>query len=143
MRTALLTQLVAALVAAALAGSPAGANEPDRVPAGTLDASFGDGGRVRTDFASFGFDDAEATGIAAVRHGKVVVAGTVSAPAIDRHGVAIVRYDHDGNLDSTFGSGGIVFEAFPGENVSVSVVAQRNGKIVVGGRSFTTTGDQS
>jgi uncharacterized delta-60 repeat protein len=119
---------------------------------GTLDASFGDGGKVTTNFpdsvppthsapgptsgyglrsqdptnspgpppssrltyGEYGYDEASAVGIQA--DGKLVVGGT-----------SLVRYNPDGTLDTSFGSGGRV-------TTKVHALAvQRDGKIVVVG----------
>ncbi len=60
--------------------------------------------------------------------GKIVAAGYISG-----HLFALARYNADGSLDTSFGSGGIVttlFSAFAGAN---SVAIQSDGKIVVAG----------
>src|SRR5205807_1340610 len=72
-------------------------------PDGSLDASFGTGGLVTTDFAS-GSDFASA--VTLQPDGKIVVAGTAyTGTGSD---FAVARYDADGSPDSTFGSGGKV-----------------------------------
>ncbi len=71
---------------------------------GTLDTSFGSGGRVMTDLA--GADDL-AGGIIVQADSKIVVAGSTFNyyPAVSRF--ALARYTVAGALDPTFGTGGI------------------------------------
>lgn len=82
-------------------------------PDGTVDSTFGDGGRVITDFAS-GAD--EASSIDLQQDGKIVVAGTVTAlvPELNsswpQWGVA--RYGADGQLDASFGEAGRSLTSF-------------------------------
>jgi uncharacterized delta-60 repeat protein len=95
---------------------------------GSLDASFGSGGRVSTDFG--GWDYAYAVAIQS--DGKIVVAGY--APVGGNNNFALARYNSDGSLDTSFGSGGMVTTDFGSENDRASAVAiQRDGKIVAAG----------
>ena len=99
---------------------------------GSLDSTFGSGGRMITDF--FGFDD-KAADVALQADGKILLAGY----AQDKSGgfdFALARYD-DSDLDSTFGNGGKVTTDFVGLNDFASdLVVQPNGKIVVVGYNF-------
>jgi uncharacterized delta-60 repeat protein len=76
-------------------------------PGGAIDATFGDGGRVLTDFSA-GAD--QATGIALQDDGKIVVGGTVTALVPELNGYwphwGVARYDTDGRLDPAFGNAG-------------------------------------
>ena len=67
---------------------------------GSLDSSFGRGGRV---FASFSRFDT-ASGVAVQRGGGVLVSGRVGGR------ISIVRFDRRGRLTAAFGSGGLVRE---------------------------------
>ncbi len=58
--------------------------------------------------------------------GKIVVAGYT-----DRTNVAVVRYNPDGSLDPSFGTGGIVKSGVTGQ--AHDVIVQPDGKIVVAG----------
>jgi uncharacterized delta-60 repeat protein len=103
---------------------------------GTLDTSFGSGGRVTTDFA--GRSD-NATAVTVQPDGKILVAGgaDVAGTQID---FALVRYNSSGSLDSTFGSGGKVTTDFNGGLDAVtSIGLQTDGRIVLAG--FATAGD--
>jgi uncharacterized delta-60 repeat protein len=111
--------LIAASTAAAMAAA---------VP-GSLDPSFGSGGRA---FASFSRSDT-ASDVAVQPDGGVLVSGRVGGR------ISVARFDRRGRLDRTFGSGGLVRErvgADPEEG-PVRVALQRDGKIVFAG----ATGD--
>ena len=100
---------------------------------GSLDASFGTGGLVTTDFG--GTDAGNA--VAIQKNGKIVVAG-ISNIGGD-FGFAVARYNRDGSLDVTFNPTGslpgTVTTDFGGEDRGESVDIQKDGKIVVAGRS--------
>src|SRR5207244_11077270 len=68
-------------------------------PDGTLDKSFGTGGKVTTDF-SLSADEARALAIPA--DGRIVAAGRSCASAIICH-FALARYNSDGTLDTSVG----------------------------------------
>jgi uncharacterized delta-60 repeat protein len=100
-------------------------------PDGTLDTSFGDGGKVTT---AIGSAYAYAFAISLQPDGKIVAAGTSSNGS--NEDLAIVRYNSDGSLDSTFGTGGKVTTAIgPGTDRASAVAMQSDGKIVVSVRS--------
>ncbi|MCK0505535.1 DUF4347 domain-containing protein [Aromatoleum anaerobium] len=83
-------------------------------------------GKVTTDFGS----DDYGNGVSVQADGKILVAGSSSS------GFALVRYNIDGNLDTSFASDGTVttdFGWYSGEGRSVSV--QADGKILVAGTS--------
>jgi uncharacterized delta-60 repeat protein len=125
---------------ASFGGNPANSN-PDFALArynndGSLDLTFGSGGLVRTNMA--GFDNAK--GIAIQPDGKIVAAGeTISSQTIIQRDFALARYNSDGSLDTTFGSGGKVITNFFGDTDLVAgLVIKADGRIVVAG---TTSGD--
>src|SRR5437870_162122 len=76
---------------------------------GDLDPSFGSGGKVTT---SLGSSADVAQALVVQRDGKLVAAG--STVSDNNRDFALVRYDNDGNLDSSFGSGGKVTTPFGG-----------------------------
>jgi uncharacterized delta-60 repeat protein len=102
---------------------------------GDLDQTFGAGGIVTTDFGNT-FDMGEE--VAIQPDGKIVVAGTRETGSGDFAGdFAVARYNADGSLDATFGTGGIVFtdlNAGSGD-VARGLVLQADGRIVVAGDS--------
>jgi uncharacterized delta-60 repeat protein len=97
---------------------------------GSLDPAFGTGGSISTDFAALG-DIASAVAIQTDR--KIVVAGNArSASGTD---LAVARYNTDGSLDQTFGSGGkVTTDVAGGVDLGVAMQLQPDGKIVVLGR---------
>lgn len=98
---------------------------------GRLDPTFGTGGRVTTDISVF--DDANA--VALQPDGKIVVAGSAFEGSDPGYQVfALARYDTDGTLDTSFGTGGIVLGNFASGHDGVNALAlQADGKIVVAG----------
>jgi uncharacterized delta-60 repeat protein len=98
---------------------------------GSLDQSFGSGGKVLTDIGPFG---GTAQALAIEPNGKIVAAGDNSS------GFVLVRYNPDGGLDSTFGSGGKVFTDLGFGSRTWSVAIERNGKIVAAGQGITGGG---
>ena len=107
---------------------------------GSLDTSFGAGGKVTTDF--FDYED-YINAVALQTDGKIVVAGRARDGALAYFGLA--RYNRDGSLDSTFGSGGKVVTSFFGHGDDPHALAiQPDGKLVVAGTAFSAssiTGD--
>jgi uncharacterized delta-60 repeat protein len=108
-------------------------------PDGSLDTTFGTGGKVITEVN--GQSDI-ATAVAIQADGKIVVAGRVSTPAPTFQDFAVVRYNSDGTLDTTFGTGGKVITDFNNGLEEVNdMLIQSDGKIVVMGRSFFAFSD--
>jgi uncharacterized delta-60 repeat protein len=94
---------------------------------GSLDTSFGSGGKVTTDFLG-GPDGLHAMAIQ--NDGKLVVAGS------EGYNFALARYDSHGNLDASFGSGGKVITDFDGGvDGAYAVALQADGKIIAAGQS--------
>lgn len=96
------------------------------VPPGTLDTSFGTAGKVLTNVSS---SDDEVYAIAIQSDNKIITVGYSEKP----QQFTIARYNANGTLDSTFGTGGIVKTAFSERAYAYSVAIQSDGKIVVGG----------
>jgi uncharacterized delta-60 repeat protein len=95
--------------------------------AGALDPSFGSGGLTTTDLG--GFD--QATALARQPDGKLVVAG-IGATGSD---FIVARYTADGNLDPSFGGGGVVVTDFGSFEQAFDVAVTPSGTIVVAGRT--------
>lgn len=93
---------------------------------GSFDTTFGTGGKV---FTSIGNGDIAQT-VAIQPDGKIIAAGytIVNQP---NDGFALVRYNRDGSLDATFGSGGKVVT--PNNGSISSIAVQADGKVIVGG----------
>ena len=66
--------------------------------------------------------------------GKVLAAGRAGGD------FAIVRYNEDGSLDTTFGAGGKQTIDFGGYDAAASLVVQSDGKIVAAGVTYTLDG---
>lgn len=94
------------------------------LPDGSLDPSFGAGGRASANVT--GFRDM-AFGVALQADGKIVVAGYGGST----NDPLVARYNPDGTLDASFGSAGAVQTAVDG--VFTDVVIQPDGKIVAVG----------
>ena len=98
-------------------------------PNGSLDASFGNGGTVRTDF---GGDD-RGEDVAIGPDGKIVVVGEQITPA---NANAVARYNANGGLDASFDADGKVITDFgPTRDFPYGVVVQPDGKVVVSGET--------
>lgn len=101
------------------------------LPDGTLDSTFDTDGRVTTDF--FGFFDL-ANALAIQPDGKIVLAGSAFNGV--RNDFALVRYNPDGSLDSSFdGDGRLTTDFTGGGDIAYGVVIQPDGRIVVAGVS--------
>jgi uncharacterized delta-60 repeat protein len=98
-------------------------------PDGSLDPSFGSGGKVVTDFS--GSVD-EAQGIAIQTDGKIVVAGAAFSPGFGFN-IGVVRYNTNGSLDSSFGTGGKVATPVDLGCIAAAVAIQADGKILAVG----------
>jgi uncharacterized delta-60 repeat protein len=96
---------------------------------GTLDDSFGTGGTVTTNIGGQ-FSQSEALGVAIQPDpdGRIVVAGYTN-----RDDVTVACYQPDGQLDETFGTGGIVTGIATG--IANDVTIQPDGRIVIAGRA--------
>lgn len=97
---------------------------------GTLDGTFGSGGKVTLVFNGGVLD--EAFGVALQPDGRIVVVGTTRVGAQDDFG--IVRHEASGAPDTGFGTGGLVTTDFAGRfDKAVAVAIQPDGKLVVAG----------
>jgi uncharacterized delta-60 repeat protein len=100
---------------------------------GSLDTSFGIGGKVTI---AFGTSDDAASALLAQPDGKIVAVG--SATVNGQKVFALTRLNADGTPDASFGSQGKVTTAFGlGAAQATAVVLQSDMKIVVGGSAQT------
>jgi len=109
---------------------------------GTLDNTFGRGGKVRTDFPGL----AAVPSAAVIQaDGKIVVAGGAFPLFTFLGNFELVRYNPNGSLDRSFGNGGIVTTTFPEGSYAFDVALQPDGKIIAAGTVFVdfNPGDQS
>lgn len=99
---------------------------------GSLDTTFDGDGKVTT---SIGFSS-RAHAVAIQPDGKIVAVGTTDLGLNDSD-FAVVRYNTNGTIDTTFGSTGIILTRFLTgiDNFAHAVAIQGDGKIVVAGES--------
>jgi uncharacterized delta-60 repeat protein len=106
-------------------------------PDGSLDETFGSGGKVITDFgvAAYGF------AVALQTDGKILVAGYIfdyRNPDDPEEDIALTRYNPDGSLDTSFGVGGLVTTDFYGGfDEAYDLLLLPDGKIVAAGEVET------
>jgi uncharacterized delta-60 repeat protein len=97
-------------------------------PDGSLDQTFGTNGSVET---TFGDSEAEGNDVVLQADGKIVVVGFSGAGSYsNNNNFALVRFNPDGTLDQTFGTGGKVIS---NAGTATSVALQSDGKLLVGG----------
>jgi uncharacterized delta-60 repeat protein len=109
---------------------------------GTLDTTFGARGRVRTDFPGLA---AVPSAVVIQPDGKIVVAGGAFPLFTFAGDFKVARYNPNGSLDTSFGSGGIVTTFFPQGSYAFAVALQSDGKIIAAGTHFVdfNPGDMS
>jgi len=95
---------------------------------GSLDTSFDGDGRVRTTVGVNSY----AEGVAVQPDGKIVVVGGAwTSSAMD---FALVRYNSDGSLDTSFNGSGIVHATYhAASDLATEVTILADGKLLVGG----------
>jgi uncharacterized delta-60 repeat protein len=104
-------------------------------PNGSLDPTFGNSGRTITDL---GFDDV-ANGVALTSAGGIVVAGYTIGTKLN-HDFLLVRYGPNGDLDTGFGTVGVVkTDLSPGDDFAEGLTIDGAGRIVVSGRATSPT----
>ncbi|MEH2128641.1 DUF4347 domain-containing protein, partial [Nostoc sp.] len=92
---------------------------------GSLDTSFGTAGTVINNLGSTDI----AYSIALQDDGKILLVG------VSNNNFAVVRYDSNGSIDTSFGTAGKVITNLGGTDIAYSVSVQANGKIIVAGSS--------
>src|SRR5919106_611287 len=101
---------------------------------GSLDASFGNNGRVTTDFPGLA---AVISAVVIQPDGKIVVAGGAYPLFTFAGDFKVARYNPNGSLDTSFGAGGIVTTIFPGDgSFAFALALQSDGKIIAAGTDF-------
>jgi uncharacterized delta-60 repeat protein len=101
---------------------------------GTIDGTFGVNGRVTTDFPGLA---ADISAVVIQPDGKILVAGGAFPLFVFAGDFKLARYNSDGSLDTSFGSGGIVTTSFPGQgSYAFSLALQADGKIIAAGTDF-------
>jgi uncharacterized delta-60 repeat protein len=103
---------------------------------GILDPGFGVGGKVRTSFSDYDVGLA----VAIQQDGRIVVAGFTNDRTASTADIALARYLINGNLDSSFGSGGKVVTRIDGRTTTArTLLIQPDGKIIVAGTAGATS----
>jgi uncharacterized delta-60 repeat protein len=91
---------------------------------GSFDQSFGNGGKVLMP------DQGDLNAVALQSDGKLIALGnsnSTNSPFL------LLRFDRDGALDTTFGSGGTITTSFAGPADGGALAFQADGKLVAGG----------
>jgi uncharacterized delta-60 repeat protein len=101
---------------------------------GDLDTSFGGGDGIVTTLLA-GTDDGESYSVVIQSDGKIVVAGYSWIDSTSRADFAVVRYNSNGTLDTSFGTSGVVTTDFGSSSEIRSIAIQSDGKIVAAGFS--------
>ncbi len=132
---ALALQPDGAILAAGASDVPAGASESQVTvarfrPDGSVDRAFGQDGVARTETGPF----ESLQGIALQSDGSIVVAGSNDDPGRTVRRMLLVRYDPTGDLDPTFGSGGIVITQAAPQSEAADVAVDLQDRLVVVGR---------
>jgi uncharacterized delta-60 repeat protein len=101
---------------------------------GLLDTTFGNGGKVSTDFAAGTSDIAR--GLTIGTDGRIIAVGATSIN--EQFDFAIAQYNSNGSPDTTFGTNGTVITDFPDgptprSNSALAVVIQPDNKFIVAG----------
>jgi len=114
-----------------VAGSAGGFALARYNPNGSLDTSFGVSGKVIT---HIGTGDTSANAIVIQSDGRIVAAGYGSNGAY----FALVRYNMNGSLDTSFGGTGIITTSVGGNSSAEAnaVALQTDGKIIAVGESY-------
>jgi uncharacterized delta-60 repeat protein len=101
---------------------------------GSLDTSFGTGGKVATDF--LGGQD-QAHGVALRPDGKIVVGGYWQMPCpytnCEQFGFALAQYNTNGSLDGSFGDQGKATSNFISSAGAYTMARAANGKLALAG----------
>jgi uncharacterized delta-60 repeat protein len=99
---------------------------------GIIDTSFNFDGRAIADFI---YDWAEARAVAIQEDGKIVVTGIGFRDNFTDYdyNVLLARFNTNGNLDTSFGSNGLVITDFGGNESSRALAIQGDGKIIIAG----------
>jgi uncharacterized delta-60 repeat protein len=103
---------------------------------------FGSGGEVTTNFGDVGYPAGiSAISVVAGPVGRVFVGGQVEDfGATFSRNAALVRFNADGSLDGSFGTGGKVVSTPVGSNAGGQIALQPDGKVVVLGDNPSATG---
>ncbi len=104
---------------------------------GALDTTFGTGGKVLTDFGGGAYDFA--TSVIVLSSGKILVGGVTMSATTGLSDFALARYNTNGTLDTTFGTGGKVTTNFGDADTLTGVFELSGGKLLVIGQTTQST----
>jgi uncharacterized delta-60 repeat protein len=107
-------------------------------PDGTLDTTFDMDGKVVTPMQSTSFG---AAAVALQPDGKIVAGGTTNSTSFLVSDFALVRYNTDGSLDTSFDMDGKVVTDIAVSSAIYDIALQPDGKIVAAGESFSSAID--
>ncbi|MFW9605078.1 MAG: hypothetical protein ACMV0I_00685, partial [Pseudomonas sp.] len=94
---------------------------------GNIDTQFATNGMVTT-VPAYGFT--MGNDVTVQSDGRILAVGTSAQK------IALVRYNAEGGLDTTFGTNGVVLTEYMGADSGRSVLLQSDGKIIVAGDSY-------
>jgi uncharacterized delta-60 repeat protein len=103
-------------------------------PNGTLDTSFGSDGIALTDLGN-----AAANALTVLSDGSILVAG-YGVDGSSQQDFALVKFNDDGSLDSSFGTDGVVLTAFSESSEANALTVLYDGSIVVAGEAGLLVG---
>jgi uncharacterized delta-60 repeat protein len=134
--------LIGGNLTSSVSGATLGFAVTQYVAAGAANTKFGTHGGVVT--AIPGFPTIQTSGLGVESSGDIVTLGTGSDNAAD-FVLALARYTSTGQLDPTFGTGGIVTTSFPGKSTvtAYGLAIQSDGKIVAVGNYSVQEGVNS
>jgi uncharacterized delta-60 repeat protein len=100
---------------------------------GSLDANFGNNGIIYTDFSG---DDDNAFTVTILDNGKILVGGVNAFGYIGNNEFALVRYNSNGSIDTSFGNNGKVSTNLGNyADVGLALAIQSDNKILLAGYS--------
>jgi uncharacterized delta-60 repeat protein len=105
---------------------------------GTPDASFGTAGEV-----VYGVDHTVPVGVAIQPDGKILVGSTSGANADGGGGFALARFNSNGSVDNSFGTGGHLDVIPFGTALSAALALQSDGKILLTGSNAVARFDSN
>jgi uncharacterized delta-60 repeat protein len=105
---------------------------------GSLDHSFGSGGKVQVEVA-----EPQVYSVAASPSGDLLLAGSAAPAARGTAPFAVVRLHADGTPDSAFGTSGLVTTSFEGSRSGARAVAiEADGKLLTAGAKYGAPSSQ-
>lgn len=96
---------------------------------GSVDNSFGNGGKITTDVRVYD----EASSLVIQEDGKIIVAGYTYNGQEYNFDHLVIRYDRNGNIDNSFGDNGHAISDFTEVDFPYSISLQKDGKILLTG----------